>query len=248
MKAVDLLPDRAHIRVVQVDRVDEVVMTARHAEDRVSQAEQPLSRSVREDFDTAIELLKSVLSEVPGQEPAAAVTAIGDAEAERAGYTVGSFLHRGALSALRTQGEAFLKGVQKSLNQQVIDDASVDPDTELPRMIATGELLSTTDLAKRLGISRQALNKGQKSGRYFALQHGRNDDYYPAFFADMRLRNNGLFEVMDILHEIGPWERLMFLSSPSFRLGRRSPLDALREGRPADLEIIKSLARAMVSG
>jgi hypothetical protein len=223
-------------------------MTTQHSEGRVIQAEQALSRSVREDFDNAIELLKSFVAEGAGQEPAVAAATIGDVEAERAGYTIGSFLHRGTVSALRTQGEAFLKGVQKSFNQQVLDDASVDPDTELPRMIAAGELVSTTDLAKRLGISRQALNKGQKSGRYFALQHGRNDDYYPAFFADMRLRNNGLFEVMDILHEVGPWERLMFLSSPSFRLGRRSPLDALRDGRPADLEIVKSLARAMVSG
>lgn len=219
--------------------------------------EEPLSASVRDDFDTAIELLKSVLAEVPGQGrgaaagialPDDAMVAIGDAQAERAGFAVGTLLHRAPPSALRTQSEAFLKGVQKSFNQQVIDDASVDPDTELPRMIATGELISTTDLAKKLGISRQALNKGQKSGRYFALQSGRSDDYYPAFFADLKLRNNGLFDVMDILHEVGPWERLMFVSSPSFRLGRRSPLEALREGRPADVEIVKSLARAMVSG
>ncbi len=131
-------------------------------------------------------------------------------------------------------------------NKQAIDAAMISVATLKKQLVDTGLLITGADLAARLGVSVQALHKGQGTGRYFALELGGHRDYYPAFFADPQIRNNGLYKVLKVLHGFGAWTKWTFLTTPMVPLKGRTPIEALKEGR--DLKTVLALARAEAEG
>lgn len=98
-------------------------------------------------------------------------------------------------------------------------------------LVATGELVPSEVLAKTLCISRQAVHKGLKSKRFFALEAGGRELYYPAFFADKELREAGLDEALAILASENAWSKWLFFTTSSGFLGGLNPLEALKRNK-----------------
>jgi hypothetical protein len=95
---------------------------------------------------------------------------------------------------------------------------------------AEGGLLSSQEVADRLGLSRQAVDNRRKGGRLVALETGRRGLGYPAWQFNERGVLDGLEECLSLLASKDPWARAWFFLSPDPRLDGRRPLDALRAG------------------
>jgi len=94
---------------------------------------------------------------------------------------------------------------------------------------AEGGVLSPAQLATPLGITTQGLGKKREKNQVFWLEVG--EGYvYPAFQLGPSGLMPGIREVLDELAEPDPWARVNFMLTADARLGRRRPLDALREG------------------
>ncbi len=95
---------------------------------------------------------------------------------------------------------------------------------------AEGGAWTVDQVASHLGLSRQAVDKRRKAGKLLALTVGRRGYLYPAWqFA----RHGVLPSWETILRELAahdPWAQVIFMLSPSDRLGDQRPLDALRHG------------------
>jgi len=98
-------------------------------------------------------------------------------------------------------------------------------------LVTRGELVPSEVLAKALGISRQAIHKGLKGKRFFALETGGRELYYPTFFADKDLREAGLDEALAILASENAWSKWLFFTTPSGFLGGLKPIEALRRNK-----------------
>jgi hypothetical protein len=102
-----------------------------------------------------------------------------------------------------------------------------------------GGLLSASETAARLGITRQAVNKRRAAGRLLAVRMG-GDWRYPAIQFN---RDGGVVAGLDeVIARMGrddsPWGILSFLVSEDTALGGRTPLETLRAG---DIALIDRL-------
>lgn len=95
---------------------------------------------------------------------------------------------------------------------------------------AEGGSFSGEEIAKALGISRQAVDKQRRQGRLLAVRDGATWRY-PAWQIANGDPLPSLTAVLHILHEQSPWTIMAFLLSRNVRLGSRRPLDLLRKGR-----------------
>lgn len=133
------------------------------------------------------------------------------------------------------QLRVLLEGIEaaqvRTHNLQALEDARQRAATVKYDLVARGELVSAEELGKALGISRQAVHKGAKAGRLFAVEAGGREHYYPTFLADQELRANGLEDVLSILAGETGWSRWLFFTTPSGALGGTTPLEALRQRR-----------------
>jgi hypothetical protein len=122
--------------------------------------------------------------------------------------------------------------------------ASVDPDdTTAPlteqtyarrrALVEKGELLTSADLIDRVGITRQALSNRLANDSIFYVDGGRNERYYPAFFADAALDTKAVRKVSKALGDLPGASKWMFFTSPRESLGGLTPLDVLAGKRPA---------------
>jgi hypothetical protein len=106
---------------------------------------------------------------------------------------------------------------------------------------AEGGVLSASQMASRLHITRQAVDKRRRAGKLLAVELGRRRWLYPAWqVADGQVLP-GLEEVLSDLSEHDCWIQLGFFLSGDYRLGEKTPLDALRRGR---LQDVRMAARA----
>lgn len=119
----------------------------------------------------------------------------------------------------------------RARNLHALENARQRAATIKHDLVAKGELASADDLGKALGISRQAVHKGAKAGRLFAVEAGGREHYYPTFLADQDLRANGLEDVLSILAAETGWSKWLFFTTPSGALGGMTPLEALRQRR-----------------
>jgi DNA-directed RNA polymerase specialized sigma24 family protein len=106
-----------------------------------------------------------------------------------------------------------------------------------------GGALPVSDVAKLLGISRQAVDKRRREGKLLAVPRGADYVYPACLFADGEIVP-GLTE---ILAQFGPqrsWTVLAFLVTPDDRLGALSPLEALQKKEAKLMERTLRLARA----
>lgn len=131
----------------------------------------------------------------------------------------------------------------RARNLHALENARQRAATIKHDLVAKGELVSADDLGKALGISRQAVHKGAKAGRLFAIEAGGREHYFPTFLADQDLRANGLEEVLSILANETGWSKWLFFTMPSGTLGGATPLEALRQRRR---EAVQTTARAYI--
>ncbi len=126
---------------------------------------------------------------------------------------------------------------------EVISDlGEVDPDDPLwPARIAglrardeiiraEGGTLSADQLARLLGISRQAVDHRRRKGKLLALTLGRRGYAYPAWQVVDGRTIDGLDTVLTELRNFDPWTQAAFMLSPNTWLDDETPLDELRRG------------------
>ncbi len=125
-----------------------------------------------------------------------------------------------------------------------VRDALLDIDELAQRMIAVVSLLSpindqigpfcsSEQVARLLGISRQAVNGRVKRGAILALRTADGVWVYPAFQFDGRRLLTGFTYVFAELrqHEVNRWAVAAWLVSPTAALDGTSPLEVLRAGK-----------------
>ena len=107
-------------------------------------------------------------------------------------------------------------------------------------LVSRGELLSSEELARRIGLTRQAVNKAVQAGRMFSLEVGA-ERFVPAFFADPQVDRRTLERISTALGDIPGWSKWQFFTSAKGSLEGRTPLDALKSG---SIERVERAARA----
>lgn len=102
----------------------------------------------------------------------------------------------------------------------------------------SGGVLSAAQVAKTLGISRQAVDKRRKQGQLIGLTQGKRGYAYPAWqFKGGRTLAN-LEKVLEALESHDPWMQLAFFVNGNDRLNGKSPLELLRTAGTSELELI----------
>ena len=106
-----------------------------------------------------------------------------------------------------------------------------------------GGALPVSDVAKLLGISRQAVDKRRREGKLLAIPRGA-DYLYPACeFADDGVVP-GLADILGQFGQQRSWAALAFLVTPDDQLGGLSPLQVLQQNDASLREPTLRLARA----
>jgi len=95
---------------------------------------------------------------------------------------------------------------------------------------AEGGAWTVDQVASHLGLSRQAVDKRRKAGKLLALTVGRRGYLYPLWQFARRGVLPGWEIILRELAAHDPWAQVIFMLSPSDRLGDQRPLDALRHG------------------
>lgn len=93
---------------------------------------------------------------------------------------------------------------------------------------AGGGVLAVSEVARALGISRQAVDKRRKAWQLLAIDLGKRGYLYPAcqFLDEITLR--GVADVLRVMKDHTPWSILRFLVNGNSRLHGRPPITLLR--------------------
>lgn len=102
---------------------------------------------------------------------------------------------------------------------------------------AEGGVASAQEVAERLRISRQAVDKRRKAGKLIGLSLGRRGYVYPRWQFDQDGVLFGLETVLQALAEWDPWMKVSFMLNPNLRLEDSTPLQALRAGQVLEAEL-----------
>jgi hypothetical protein len=94
-----------------------------------------------------------------------------------------------------------------------------------------GGTLSADEVAKHLGITRQAVNKRRQQGALVGLDAGRHGYLYPVWQFVREGTIADLEPVLEALKEHDAWMQHTFMVSGNTRLKDRTPLEALRQGQ-----------------
>lgn len=97
-------------------------------------------------------------------------------------------------------------------------------------LASTGQLIEAKELARRLGITVQAISKALKAKKLFDLECDGGRRLFPAFYADPELSRAILGEVTRFLDDAPASAKWQFFTRPKLSLNRRTPLQALKEG------------------
>lgn len=105
---------------------------------------------------------------------------------------------------------------------------------------AEGGAWTVDQVASHLGLSRQAVDKRRKAGKLLALTVGRRGYLYPSW----QFSRHGVLPswetILRTLAAHDPWAQMIFMLTPSDRLGDQKPLDALRHGRVDEVKAAAS--------
>lgn len=108
-----------------------------------------------------------------------------------------------------------------------------------------GPLLSSETLARRLGLTRQAVNERKKSGQLLAVSlSGRRGDFFPEFQLDGGAVRPWIPALLK--NATAGWEALAFLTARRASLGGESHLERLRRGREGAAEALLADADALL--
>ena len=119
-------------------------------------------------------------------------------------------------------------------------------EQKLELLKQAGEVLSVSDVARLLRISRQAVDKRRREGKLLAVARGA-DYAYPACQFDDDQVVPGLTELLGHIGREPAWAALAFLVTPDDRLGDEAPLAVLRSKDEKLKELTLRLARAVAS-
>jgi len=89
-----------------------------------------------------------------------------------------------------------------------------------------GGVMSQTEAAARLGISRHALDRRRIEGKLLALPLGAKDYRYPVWQFGLA----GIEKVFAALGDRDPWEQISFFLNPNGLLDDSTPLQMLKQG------------------
>lgn len=136
------------------------------------------------------------------------------------------------LTAVVTTLEAVIPEPGEASDEDVIAGAQLRGLEARQRVLeAEGGTLSAEQLARRLRLTRQAVDLRRRNRRLIGLPVGRHGYRYPAW----QLGPNGVWpwvpSVIEALAPHDPWQQVFFLRGPHPDLGGQTPLDALRGGR-----------------
>src|SRR5579875_117605 len=136
------------------------------------------------------------------------------------------------VSAVLTTLEALMPEEGKASDDDVITQAQLRGLEARQRMLdAEGGTLSVEQMARRLHLTRQAVDLRRRNRRLIGLPVGRHGYRYPAW----QLGPTGIWSwvpaVVEALSPHDPWQQVFFLLSPHPDLGGETPLNALRSGR-----------------
>lgn len=101
-----------------------------------------------------------------------------------------------------------------------------------------GSALSSSEAAKMLKISRQAVDKRRRESKLLGLELGKKGYHYPSW--QFGLKN--LDKVLTALGDRDEWEKLSFFLNPSGVLGDRIPLAVLQDGKDDLSDVISAAA------
>lgn len=181
----------------------------------VEQAKEPLRRAILTRF------LRAASSAV-GQATPTTLTKAASADSD--------------LTAVVTTLEAVMPEPGKASDEDVIAGAQLRGLEARQRVLeAEGGTLSAEQMARRLQLTRQAVDLRRRNHRLIGLPVGRHGYRYPVW----QLGPNGVWPwvppVIDALAPHDPWQQVFFLLSPHPDLGGQTPLNALRGGRTDDV-------------
>jgi hypothetical protein len=97
-------------------------------------------------------------------------------------------------------------------------------------LTGAGGGLSSSQVARALGITRQAVDKRRSRGALLAVPNGSGEYVYPACQFTSEGAIPGMEEVLRAFRVSNPWTRLSLLVAPAPALGGRTILDALKSG------------------
>lgn len=97
--------------------------------------------------------------------------------------------------------------------------------------VSAGALVSATEMAQRLPMTKQGLSHALKARRLFTLIDDIGQNVYPAFFSDRSLDRKQLEKVSKALGDLPGAAKWDFFTSPRVSLGKRTPLQALAKGK-----------------
>lgn len=117
-------------------------------------------------------------------------------------------------------------------------------DLELRKMIleSDGGTISVDEVAQRLGVTRQAVDKRRRAGRLLALPIGFSRYAYPVWQFGPSGMLPGFEEVLAELSSVDPWTRAAFFLGENTYLDGERPLDEIRRG---NVERVRRAAWAM---
>jgi hypothetical protein len=105
---------------------------------------------------------------------------------------------------------------------------------------AAGGTMTSEQVAEVLDLSRQAVDKRRSLNQLLALTQGRRGYNYPSFQFHEGKALDGLETVLKALSSVDPWMQLNFFTCPDERLGGKTPIEALRQGKAAQVAKIAS--------
>jgi nitroreductase len=127
--------------------------------------------------------------------------------------------------------------IDVAANRAFMDQLGRQEQARRAQLIQDGELIDTSALAERLAISVQAISRACRENRMFALEGASGRLLYPAFYADPDLSRSALGRVSKLLGDLPPSAKWQFFTTPKQTLKRRTPLEALKKGQIAEVEL-----------
>lgn len=100
----------------------------------------------------------------------------------------------------------------------------------LDSLLAQGLVVSSHEMCKVLGISRQGLYKAKKANRLFSFFRA-GQHYYPAFFGNPSFDQVQIQKVCKVLGQLPASAKWQFFNTASYSMNSRTPLQALRAGQ-----------------
>jgi hypothetical protein len=139
------------------------------------------------------------------------------------------------LSRKLATASSVLNEVQRALMHKLPSEIkalapAVHGSPALLKSIKMQELLDSSNFAKRLNWTRQALSKALRANRVFFLE-ARGDRYFPAFFTDPRHERRHLEAVSRMLGDVPGGGKWLFFTTPKGSLSGLTPIQALDKGQ-----------------